>query len=295
MPALDSDLGEGMALIRGDRQRWFITRLFLSGLIVFLAAAGCQKKEESKPVPPAAKSAVMVKVSSEGMTLSTLSTEFRLTRSGALTGRFVGASGQNSLEDESPDFSPIVSSSKKEHAGAQFDLADAKVRGASGKLGASGKHIEITGTIPETNLAETLDVEIYDDFPNVALLSLTIRNTGPTDVPLDWVKLQRHQFVSSSDSKSRVDPLWTFEGASLKWGKDELFPMPARFSQENPFGAPVPTKDDLGYVGGGIPVVAFWSREVGENLAPRRVVLGPVITRRPRPVVPSACQSSRSM
>ena len=266
MPALDRDLREGMALTRGDRQRSFITELFLFGLIVFLAAAGCQKKEESKPAPSAAKSAVIVKVSGEGMTLSTLSTEFRLTRSGALTGRFVGASGQNSLEDKSLDFSPIVSSSRKEHAGAQFDLAGAKVRGVSGKLGALGKHIEITGTIPETNLGETLDLEIYDDFPNVALLSLTIRNTGPTDVPLDWVKLQRHQFVSPSDSKSRVDPLWTFEGASLKWGKDELFPMPARFSQENPFGAPVPTKDDLGYVGGGIPVVAFWSREVGEAI-----------------------------
>ena len=42
--------------------------------------------------------------------------------------------------------------------------------------------------------------------------------------------------------------------------------MPAKFSQENPFGAPVPTKDDLGYVGGGIPVVAFWNRAVGEAI-----------------------------
>jgi alpha-galactosidase len=266
MRALESDLREEMALVSGDRQSWFITELFLCGLIVCLAAAGCQKKEESKPAPPAAKSAVIVKVSSEGIALSTPSTEFRLTPSGALKGTLVGLSGQNSLEDKSFDFSPIVSSSKKEHAGARFDLAGAKVLDASGKLGALGKHIEIAGTIPETNLAETLDLEIYDDFPNVALLSLTIRNTGPTDVPLDWIKLQRHQFVNSSDSKPRVDPLWTFEGASLKWGKDEIFPIPAKFSQENPFGAPVPTKDDLGYVGGGIPVVAFWSREVGEAI-----------------------------
>jgi alpha-galactosidase len=183
-----------------------------------------------------------------------------------LTATLVGASGQSSLEDKPLDFSQIISSLKKEYAGAHFDLAGAKVRDASGKLGALGKHVEITGTIPETNLAETLDLEIYDDFPNIALLSLSIRNTGPTDVPLDWVKLQRHQFASTSDSKPRVNPLWTFQGASLKWGKDEIFPMPAKFSQENPFGAPVATHDDLGYAGGGIPVVAFWSREVGEAI-----------------------------
>jgi len=196
MRALDSDLREEIPLISGDRQSWFITALFMFGLIVCLAAAGCRNKEESKPAPAASKSTVMVKVLSEGITLSTPSTEFRLTPSGALTGALVGASGQNSWEEESLDFSPIVSSSKKEHAGARFDLAGAKVLDASGKLGALGKHIEIAGAIPETNLAETLDLEIYDDFPNVALLSLSIRNTGPTDVPLEWVKLQRHQFVS---------------------------------------------------------------------------------------------------
>jgi alpha-galactosidase len=60
--------------------------------------------------------------------------------------------------------------------------------------------------------------------------------------------------------------MWTFQGSSLKWGKDEIFPLPAKFSQENPFGAPVETKDDLGRVGGGIPVVAFWTNHVGEAI-----------------------------
>ena len=39
--------------------------------------------------------------------------------------------------------------------------------------------------------------------------------------------------------------------------------IPAKFSQENPFGVPVDTGDDLGRVGGGIPVAAFWTRTVG--------------------------------
>jgi alpha-galactosidase len=257
----------GLELIPWDRQDFCFRKLLLFGVAVCISAAGCQKKEETKPVSPAAaKSAVVVNVSNESITVRTPSAEFRLMPSGALMATLAGASGQTSLEDKSLDYSQIVSFSKKEHAGAQFDLAGAKVRDASGKLGALGKHVEIAGKIPETNLAETLDLEIYDNFPNIALLSLSIRNTGPADVPLDWVKLQCHQFGATADFKPGGDPLWTFQGASLKWGKDETFPMPANFSQENPFGAPVPTKDDLGYVGGGIPVVAFWSRNVGEAI-----------------------------
>jgi alpha-galactosidase len=239
----------------------------LAAVIVCLSVIGCQKeKATTTDSPIAAKSAVVVKVSSESITVSTPSAEFRLAPSGALTAALVGTNGANSLEDKSLDFSQIVSSLKKERSGVLLDLTQAQVHDASGKLGALGKHISISGTIPETNLTETLELEIYDDFPNLALLSLSLRNNGQSDVPLDWVMLQRHQFVVVNDSKSLAHPLWSFEGASLKWGKDEIFPVPAKFSQENPFGAPVPTKDDLGYVGGGIPVVAFWSRDVGEAI-----------------------------
>ncbi|HXH68480.1 MAG TPA: glycoside hydrolase family 36 protein [Candidatus Limnocylindrales bacterium] len=250
------------------RQSFPLVELFLFVMTVSISLGACQKKEETKPATAAAaaKSAVVVNVSNDGITAATPAAEFRLTPSGALTGSIVGARGQASLEDKLPDLSPIVSSSKREHAGAHFDLTTAKVMDAAGKLGALGKHIEITGAIQETNLTETLDLEIYDDFPNIALLSLIIRNAGQTDVALDWVTLQRHEFASAPGAGDHANPLWTFQGASLKWGKDEIFAMPAKFSQENPFGAPVATKDDLGYVGGGIPVVAFWNREAGEAI-----------------------------
>ena len=55
-------------------------------------------------------------------------------------------------------------------------------------------------------------------------------------------------------------------GSSLEWGRDEIFKMPAKFTQENPFGAPVAVGGDLGSAGGGIPVVAFWTRNVGEAI-----------------------------
>ncbi len=256
-----------LGLIPRNRPNSQFIELLFFALTVCLFSAGCQKSEEAKHVSPAAaKSVVVINVSSESITATTPTAEFRLTPSGVLTASFVSKSGQISLEGKPLDFSQIVSLSKVAHSGVHLDLAGAKVRDVSGKLGALGKHLEISGTIPDTSLAETLDLEIYDDFPNIALLSLSLRNTGTADIPLDWVKLQRHQFAATSEAKPRPDPLWTFQGSSLKWGKDEIFPMPAKFSQENPFGAPVPTKDDLGYVGGGIPVVAFWSRDVGEAI-----------------------------
>jgi len=239
------------------------------GLGISISLAGCQKKEseETKQAAPMAiKSGVVVNVTSDAITVSTPSAEFRLNPSGALTGSLAGSHGAASLDSKSLDASQIVSSAKKEHPGVVLDLANAQVRDTSGKLGPVGKHIEVTGKIPQTDLLETLDLDIYDEFPNLALLSLSLRNNGSASVPLDWVALQRHQFMAPADSQSAAHPLWTFQGASLKWGKDEIFPVSAKFSQENPFGAPVPTKDDLGFVGGGVPVVAFWSRDVGEAI-----------------------------
>ena len=62
--------------------------------------------------------------------------------------------------------------------------------------------------------------------------------------------------------------MFSFFGSSLEWGKNEILPIPAKFEQQNPFGAPVELKqgDDLGRVGGGIPVVAFWTRTMGEAI-----------------------------
>src|SRR5712664_3109491 len=114
MGGLHRDRRGGLGLIPRDRQNFLFVELLLFGVTVCLSAAGCQKKEETKPVSSAAaKSAVVVKISSESITAITPSAEFRLTPTGALTGTLVGVSGQTSLEDKPLDFSQIVSSSKK--------------------------------------------------------------------------------------------------------------------------------------------------------------------------------------
>src|SRR5271168_5320910 len=138
MRELRGDLRREMVSKSGDGQRSLSAGLLLLGLISCLSVAGCQKKEESRAAFPVAKSTVAVKVSSESITVSTASAEFRLSPSGALTAARLGTEGATSLESKSPDFSQVVSSASKEHAGVLLDLVHAQVRDATGKLGALG-------------------------------------------------------------------------------------------------------------------------------------------------------------
>jgi len=229
-----------------------------------LYSVGCQKKEEEKPAAVAAPhSAIEVDSAATGITIRSPKAVFVLGPGGRLTAALRQDQSLSSLDAKEAGTGQILTIGKKEFTDAWFDTAHPQIREVAGKLGSLGKHIEVSGKVPGTDLEETLTVEVYDDFPNLALLSAALRNGGKSALQLDSVALERHTFVSPSDQDAG---LWTFQGSSLKWGKDEIFRLPAKFSQENPFGEPVKVNDDLGHVGGGIPVVAFWSRNVGEAL-----------------------------
>jgi alpha-galactosidase len=150
---------------------------------------------------------------------------------------------------------------------ARFDLAGAKVSDAKGKLGSLGKRIELPGKSSHNELMERFSLEVYDDFPSVLLISASYQNTGSKEEALDKVVLApRSLDASQVDSHSAPYDMWSFHGSSIKWGKDDVLPISKTFSQENRFGVPVKTTKDLGVVGGGIPVVAFWTRSVGEAI-----------------------------
>jgi alpha-galactosidase len=254
-------------LKNGRRPKVLLHVFALLLLLEFVWGSGCRTSEQARPVTPVAKSAVDIKITPEGLRAQTPATEFLLTPAGKLTASLQKGGTPSSLDAGSLESAQTVLVGKKEYSGVVLDVAHAAIREASGKLGKLGKQIEVSGKIPGTDMEETVTLEVYDDFPNLALLSLRLRNAGNSDVALDSVILQRHRFDASlADSSVALHELWTFQGSSLKWGKDEIFAMPAKFSQENPFGAPVETKDDLGRVGGGIPVVAFWTRNVGEAI-----------------------------
>jgi alpha-galactosidase len=236
--------------------------------VALLSLTSCQNKKAVESSAPAAipKSAVQVESSPEGVIVHTPKAEFTLAPSGALTASLLKDGALVTLDSKSVEGPQIVTLAKKNYSGVVLNTAKAEIHEATGKLGSLGKQIDVHGVVPGTDLEETLTLEVYDAFPNLALLSVRLRNAGKSDIALEKVFLQRHSFNSDAEPGHAARPLWTFEGSSLNWGKDETFAVPAKFSQENPFGAPVAVKDDLGHVGGGIPVVAFWSRNVGEAI-----------------------------
>ena len=237
--------------------------------VVGLTLASCEKKEGTRPDSPASgtNSSVVVQIASDQILLQTSAAAFALDANGHLTASRAGNGTVATLDAKAANEpGQVLNVGKNEYPGVTLDLANAENRASSGKLGSLGRQILVHGKVPGTGLGETLTLEVYDDFPNLALLSVSLRNEGKADVPLESVTLQRHRFTMPEAGDHPHQALWTFDGASLNWGKDETFAMPTKYSAQNPFGVPVAVKGDLGAVGGGIPVVAFWSREVREAI-----------------------------
>ncbi|HMI49929.1 MAG TPA: glycoside hydrolase family 36 protein [Candidatus Saccharimonadales bacterium] len=240
----------------------------LAGVVAsFLALfAGCGKKEADPTArvgPPA--STIRVEKQGDGIHLKSSQAEFVLTASGQLLARRSQGQTGTTIDEEGASRSGVdVLVNHKWAADFVRDLSKAETRDAQGKLGKLGKQVLVTGHSASTGLEEVLKVELYDDFPTMALLSATYKNTGATPVPINSVSLQQHRLNATlADSSAKAHEMWAFFGSSLKWGKDDVLAVPAKFRQDNPFGTPVETKDDLGRVGGGVPVVAFWTRTTG--------------------------------
>ncbi len=88
------------------------------------------------------------------------------------------------------------------------------------------------------------------------------RMSGPTDFQIDQVWMQQHRFNAKQvDAKAQPYDMWSFQGSSYDWGKDDVQKLTRTSSQPNVMGEAV-----KGGYGGGIPVVAFWTASVGEAI-----------------------------
>jgi alpha-galactosidase len=205
-------------------------------------------------------SGVSVTADASAVVIKTAKAEFRVLPSGYIQSFLVQDGQRKTLDrpaDQSSDYAVVEG---KPVTDIKWDLSTSKTTDTKGKLGAKGKRVEITGFSPSTGLEQTISFEVYDDFPQIVIASAAFKNSGNTDLKLDKVIAAHHAFDASlGDASAKPNQLWAFQGSSLDWGKDEIFPVPASYSEQNPMGKPGKT----GNYGGGLPVNAFWTRDVG--------------------------------
>src|SRR5579864_2853015 len=256
---------------RRDLLRFRLSSFFL-GILLYGSAClltGCSNHSRAPKPAPSRPSDIKIEVRDGGpLLLRTSVAEFQILPSGFLQATLL-ADGKRLTLDE-PDVGSSGGSDSIILQGKEFDFVpdfgQAKILESSGKMG-RGKRVEIPGRpLAPAGVAveRVLTVEAYDDFPNIALVSAMYKNVGTTDLAVDQVWMQQHRFNSrEQDAKGRPHPydMWSFQGSSYDWGKDDVQKLTRNSSQENAMGEAV-----KGGYGGGIPVVAFWTASVGEAI-----------------------------
>ncbi|MGI8962738.1 MAG: alpha-galactosidase [Bryobacteraceae bacterium] len=137
-----------------------------------------------------------------------------------------------------------------------------------GRLGSGARRVEVRARSPKLpNLEEIIAFEINDAFPNVLVSSVAWRNTGQTDLTLERVTLQ-NQLLNASQTDPGIPAysMWSFQGSSEVWGEDEIIRLSRTFARTNPIQQLTFSEKGAGGAGGGIPVLAFWTRAVGEAI-----------------------------
>jgi alpha-galactosidase len=246
------------------RNRLLAYAALLAGIATSLLS--CTRSIEPK-VAPSQPSDIRVEAHDGGpLIVTTSAAEFQVLPSGFLQA-FLLKDGKKLTLDE-PGVGLATGSDYLLHEGNELDFVpdfgQAKILEAAGKLG-RGKRVEL----PERPLAPsggsiecTVNLEAYDDFPNVILVSVEYKNVGGTDFQLDEAMVQRHRFNAKlNDLKAQPYEMWSFQGSSYDWGKDDVLKLTRTSAQPNVMGEIV-----KGGYGGGIPVVAFWTASVGEAI-----------------------------
>ena len=217
--------------------------------------------------PPTRPSDIQVEVKSGGpLVLTTSRAAFEVSPAGYLQA-FLLRDGKRLTLDEPKPGQPtesdyLVQDGKEIHFVLDFDRA--KVLESVGKLG-RGQRIEIPAHAVDAAshaLERTLTVEAYDEFPNLVLSTVEYKNTGAADLRIDRAVEQQHRFNAKlADPKAQPYDMWSFQGSSYDWGKEDVFQLTRASAQPNAMGESLKTGH-----GGGIPVVAFWTATVGEAI-----------------------------
>ncbi len=235
--------------------------------IIIISLVACSKTAGPPKAAPSQPSNIGVQVHDGGpILLKTSEAEFQILPSGFLQATLIKDGKRLTLDEPEAGSSGGSDSIVLKGKELDFvpDFAQAKIVESNGKLG-RGKRVELpakplapAGVSVERNLV----IEVFDDFPNIALVSTTYKNVGSSDVQVDKVLMQQHRFNATQvDAKAQPFDMWSFQGSSYDWGKDDVLKMTRASAQPNAMGAAV-----KGGYGGGIPVAAFWTGSVGEAI-----------------------------
>jgi alpha-galactosidase len=243
-------------------------------LVLILLAVACSKVSKAPfkfsrgstgKTEPAHPSTIKVEVKGGGPAVLTTSVaEFQVRPDGYVQAFLLKDGKKLSLDEPNvgaPADSDFVRAGGKD-VHFTLDFQQAKVHEAIGKMGV-GERIEIPARPlgpSGTELQRVLALEVYDNFPNLLLSTVEYKNSGARDVVIEKSVNQRRR-LNARLSDAQVQPweMWSFHGSSYDWGKDDVVKLTRAFSQPNVFG-----EMTKGGYGGGIPVVAFWTGQVGE-------------------------------
>jgi alpha-galactosidase len=245
--------------------------VLIAAILVLLACSHLPRQSFSKDakVKPESTqpSTIKVEVNTGGpVVLTTSAAEFQVRPDGYVQAFLLRDSQKLSLDEPrvgaTTDSDYVVVGGKEVHF--TLDFQQAQVLEAVGKMGA-GKRVEIPARPlgpAGTNLQRVLALEVYDKFPNILLSTVEYKNTGTSELAIEKSVDQRHRMSAKlADAKAQPWEMWSFHGSSYDWGKDDVVKLTKNFSQPNVMGEMV-----KGGYGGGIPVVAFWTRQVGEAI-----------------------------
>jgi alpha-galactosidase len=249
--------------------------LLLLCCLAIAATNGCSRQRSASDGIPGGTDITVITQPGSPIVVKSSSAEFRVLPSGYIQAELLSNGTPVRLDDPQDANSAAgdtVISAGKEIRDFKMDLDNARVSDASARLGKKGKRIELTGqstSLP--GLQKTMAVEVYEDFPNLALSSTSYKNTGKADIRVDQVLTQQH-FLNASLSDQQAAPysMWSFHGSSEAWGKDDVMKITDKFVRANPMQTMM--SNDENRTGGGIPVVAFWTGSVGEAIGHAEVV-----------------------
>ena len=217
-------------------QRWYQWNFILIVTALAFLYVGCTRTPNQQPeiVKPQA-SKILVAVNQGGpIVVTTRTAEFKILPSGYIHAGLLKGGATQSLDEaqagDSAGSDYLVQDGKEVHFTLNF--GQAMVNEASGKLGA-GKQITISAQ-PQDNAAagvqQTLQIWAYDDFPDLLLTSASYTNTGKSGYHIDEVVEQQHRF-NSNEAKAHPYDMWSYQGASYDWGKEDVVKLTGNFSR----------------------------------------------------------------